>query len=153
MNFIMDEYNKKKYIAQKISTYYKNKYKTKIKNKLTETAKTQQKTAYNEMGFSKIYQCIIKRMSIAFIKYGIPFKLSYREILGCSKDDLEKYIIEKLENGMTIENHGEWEVDHIIPITSFNFDDKINITTENIIKCFNHTNLQPLWKHENRSKK
>lgn len=48
---------------------------------------------------------------------------------------------------MNFDNYGEWEIDHIIPVSSFDFNIK-----NNIFKCFNYKNLQPLWKLENRKK-
>jgi hypothetical protein len=50
---------------------------------------------------------------------------------------------------MNWDNHGLiWEVDHIIPCSSF------DLTIEdNIYKCFNYKNTQPLYKSLNRSKK
>jgi hypothetical protein len=56
-------------------------------------------------------------------------------------------MLNKLKDNMTFDNHGEWEVDHIIPVSSFDFKDY-----NNVLKCFNYTNLQPLWKKENREK-
>ena len=46
---------------------------------------------------------------------------------------------------MIMENYGFWEIDNIIPISKFNFND-IN----NIKKCCHYTNLQLMWKIENR---
>ena len=49
---------------------------------------------------------------------------------------------------MTRENYGEvWEVDHIRPICSFDLSDP-----EQVKACFHHSNLQPLFIEENRSK-
>jgi hypothetical protein len=48
---------------------------------------------------------------------------------------------------MTFDNYGEWELDHIYPISKFNLDD-IN----EVKKCFNYKNIQPLWKLENIKK-
>ena len=48
---------------------------------------------------------------------------------------------------MTIDNYGEWEIDHIIPISSFDLTKK-----ENQILCFNYKNLQPLWAEDNLKK-
>ena len=46
---------------------------------------------------------------------------------------------------MTIENHGTWEIDHIIPL-------KTAKTKNDIIRLNHYTNLQPLWMEENRRK-
>ena len=48
---------------------------------------------------------------------------------------------------MTWENYGEWEVDHILPCASFDLEQP-----EAQRQCFHYTNLQPLWKADNRSK-
>jgi hypothetical protein len=48
---------------------------------------------------------------------------------------------------MSFDNYGNWEIDHIIPVSSF------DLSNENELrKCFNYNNTQPLWKNENRSK-
>lgn len=46
---------------------------------------------------------------------------------------------------MTLENHGEWEMDHKTPLASAK-------TEEEIIKLNHYTNFQPLWRFDNRSK-
>ncbi|AYV85713.1 MAG: hypothetical protein Satyrvirus33_3 [Satyrvirus sp.] len=48
---------------------------------------------------------------------------------------------------MSYDNYGEWHVDHIIPISRFN----LSILQE-AKKCFNYSNLQPLWKIDNLKK-
>jgi 5-methylcytosine-specific restriction endonuclease McrA len=47
---------------------------------------------------------------------------------------------------MTWENYGEWRVDHIKPISSFNFTD---INDDEFKKCWPLENLQPLCEKEN----
>ena len=52
-----------------------------------------------------------------------------------------------MKEGMTFDDYGEWEVDHIVPFSYFDFT-KFN----EIHICYNYNNLQPLWKPENREK-
>ena len=47
---------------------------------------------------------------------------------------------------MNWDNHGEWHIDHHIPIASF------NLLKEEEQKCFHYTNLKPLWAKDNLSK-
>ena len=71
------------------------------------------------------------------------------ELLGCSVSYLKEYLENKFKKGMCWENYGifGWHIDHIIPCNSFNLT-----IPEEQIKCFNYTNLQPLWAKENRVK-
>ena len=66
-------------------------------------------------------------------------------ILGCSIYEFRLYIEKQFTEGMTIENHGKWHLDHIIPIASAT-------TEEEIIKLNHYTNFQPLWAEDNLRK-
>jgi len=68
-------------------------------------------------------------------------------LLGCSISFLKIFLEAKFKEGMTWENHGEWHIDHIKPCASFNL-----LNDDEQKKCFNYTNLQPLWALENLSK-
>ena len=46
---------------------------------------------------------------------------------------------------MTLENHGEWHIDHIMPLASAK-------TKEDVIRLNNYINLQPLWAEDNLRK-
>lgn len=72
----------------------------------------------------------------------------YSNFIGCSIDFFKNWIEYNFDKTMNWNNLGiDWHLDHIIPISIFNFND------ENEIKiCFHWTNIQPLNKKENISK-
>jgi membrane protein involved in colicin uptake len=67
------------------------------------------------------------------------------QILGCTIEEFRKYIQAKFKKGMSFDNHGQWHLDHIVPLS-------IAATEEEIIKLNHYTNFQPLWAEENLSK-
>lgn len=69
------------------------------------------------------------------------------ELLGCSFKEAWQHIENTFANGMSWTNHGKWEVDHIIPVASFDLSDP-----KEQAKAFHFSNLQALWKEDNRSK-
>jgi hypothetical protein len=68
------------------------------------------------------------------------------EYLGCSIDDFKEHIELQFQEGMTWENHGEWHIDHIIPLKYE------NPTLEETIERLHWKNTQPLWATENIAK-
>lgn len=72
-------------------------------------------------------------------------KLSSEQILGCDIDFFRKYIESKFTKGMTFDNHGEWHLDHIIPLATAE-------TEDDVIRLNHYTNFQPLWAEDNISK-
>ena len=68
------------------------------------------------------------------------------EYLGCTIDEFKEHIEKQFIEGMTWENHGEWHIDHIIPIKYE------NPTLEETIERLHWTNTQPLWATENIAK-
>lgn len=68
--------------------------------------------------------------------------------LGCSIQIFKWYISTKFTSGMTWENHGEWHLDHIIPLASFDLTIK-----EQFLKACHYTNYQPLWAEDNLEKR
>ena len=67
--------------------------------------------------------------------------------LGCSLDELKSYLESKFLQGMSWDNYGEWHIDHIILLASFNLEDR-----EQFLKACHYTNLQPLWAIDNLRK-
>lgn len=67
--------------------------------------------------------------------------------LGCSIPELKVYLENQFIEGMSWDNHGEWHIDHILPMSSFDLTDR-----DQLLECCNYKNLQPLWAHDNLSK-
>ena len=71
------------------------------------------------------------------------------DLLGCSHSFCKSWIIHQLCGNMTLENYASvWQIDHCLPIASFNSLDEDDMT-----KCFNWVNLRPMYSTENNSKK
>jgi len=73
----------------------------------------------------------------------------WENIVGWTLEEFKKHISPQFEPGMSWDNHGEWHIDHIRPIASFNITDYI---CDDFIKCWSLSNLQPLWAEENMKK-
>lgn len=72
---------------------------------------------------------------------------STKELFGCDAQFLVEYLRNQYKPGMTDENYGLWEVDHVKPCSLFDFTKK-----EERLACFHYSNLQPLWREENNAK-
>jgi len=64
--------------------------------------------------------------------------------LGCTVPELWDHLENNFQAGMTRENYGEWHVDHIKPLASFDLTDR-----EQLKKACHWSNLQPLWAEDN----
>jgi len=73
----------------------------------------------------------------------------YFDVLKYTPEELISHLESKFIDGMTWDNYGEWHVDHIKPISSFNI---IEIGDDEFMKCWTLKNLQPLWGVENIKK-
>ena len=67
------------------------------------------------------------------------------DILGCSIEYFHDYISNLFKEGMSWDNYGKWELDHIVPISSA-------LNEGDVIRLNHYTNFQPLWKVDNQSK-
>ena len=68
-------------------------------------------------------------------------------LLGCSYDFFRGYIEGKFVENMGWDNMGEWHIDHIRPLASFDLND-----AEQQKQAFHYTNQQPLWAMDNLRK-
>lgn len=71
------------------------------------------------------------------------------DLLRYTPAELHEHIERLFSPGMTWENYGEWEIDHKNPMSAHNFTTHEDIDFK---RCWDLSNLQPLWRRENRSK-
>ena len=129
---------KKEYMGKKIKEYYVNKKKVEIRNNYYNTKQTL---------MNKIMCSLRSRAYYILKQNNIKLNMTYAKLLGCKEEEYKLYLQSLFKENMTFENYGDWEIDHIRPISSFKLED------ENELKlCFNYKNTQPLWKTENRKK-
>jgi hypothetical protein len=74
---------------------------------------------------------------------------SWFAILGYTRDDLVAHLERQFTKGMSWDNMGEWHIDHIVPLSSFNIDSP---ESPDFSRAWDLTNLRPLWANENMSK-
>ncbi len=88
-----------------------------------------------------IYHCLIQD------KHG----RSWENIVGYTLNDLRNHLERHFEDGMTWDNYGKfgWHIDHIIPVSVFNFKSIHDIDFK---RCWALSNLRPLWAEENWKK-
>lgn len=67
--------------------------------------------------------------------------------LGCTIPEFVQYIAGLFKEGMSWDNWGEWHLDHIRPLASFDLTDR-----EQFLAACHYMNIQPLWAGENRRK-
>lgn len=93
---------------------------------------------------------LIRQRVLYSLKHGVNRK-NRLAILGYDTRKLKKHLEKKFKPGMTWDNHGkDWHIDHIIPVSAFNFSSEYDLDFK---RCWTLSNLQPLWATENHKKK
>jgi len=126
-----------------IQARYRLKHKSEITKRNVSYAKKRRETDINY----RLMWLLRSRIIIAIKKQLGSKAYKTIELLGCSIQTAREYIEKQFKDGMTWENHGEWEIDHKIPLSSFDLT-----KSEEQKKAFHYTNLQPLSWKENRIK-
>jgi hypothetical protein len=148
--------HKEKKLAYKKEYYLNNSEKIKEYNKEynarpeVKKAKTKYNREYekNRKANDELYKfkkSIQTNISRSIRSMGYRKNSRTQDILGCDYNFVRSYIEKQFKDGMTWDNYGDWEIDHIKPISSAkDFAD--------VIKLNHYTNLQPLWAEDNRKK-
>ena len=77
-------------------------------------------------------------------------ELPSKEYLGCNITTFKQHIEKQFKKDMTWDNHGEWHIDHIIPVKYK--QDGVEPSLEEVKKRLHYLNTQPLWATENFAK-
>lgn len=118
--------------------YYKEYYKKWRKENKTAVQQIQKRHYHKKLKYDPVYQL---RASVGSrirqcLKTRNQKKLgSAANYLGCSYEFLKSHLEMQFKEGMTWDNYGKWEIDHIYPLSKGG--------------SFHYSNLQPLWEQDN----
>lgn len=129
--------NKEKRQAQKEVYWAKNK--TMLQPKRTEYMR-EKRASDEQFRIANNMRAILSR-----VVSGKAKKTS--KDFGATLEQIRCHIEGLFKDGMSWENYGEWEIDHIKPVSSFDQTDLSQLNG-----CWHYLNIQPLWKQENRRK-
>lgn len=137
------DYRRKYYEDNKEELYKKQK---EYRNKHRENRNKLEKNKRDNNNIYKLSINIRTLIAKTIRDKGLTKSTKTEEILGCTIEEFITYIQSKFQKGMTLGNHGEWHIDHIIPVSNAK-------TEEELIKLNHYTNLQPLWAKDNLKKR
>lgn len=126
---------------EKISEYqkqYRKANKGKRRNYIREKKK-------NDPLF-KLSTVLRARTNEAFKRKCYSKNTKTHEMLGTDWGTVKSHIENQFTEGMTWNNHGEWHIDHIVPLSLANCEVELEAL------CY-YENLQPLWAEDNFKKK
>lgn len=129
------EYRSREHIREHIKQKNRDYLETK-KARIKERRKTDKHFQLSEILRSKVHKMLRGQHT------------SYGDYIGCDIQTLRSWLEFNFDDNMNWDNLGMyWQVDHILPISLFNFDRELDKCV-----CFRWTNLQPLEKTLNREK-
>jgi len=97
----------------------------------------------------KLNKQYTRAFSRIITKYSDKTANNWLEPFGYTVNVLRSHIEALFEEGMTWDNYGEWHIDHIKPVSAFDFTLKTDLE---FIACWQLSNLQPLWAKDNLTK-
>ena len=106
---------------------------------------------YNRLPKNKVATSVRNTIYHAIKKRGMCKTHPTFLVLGYAPLDLVKWLESQFteKNGYSWNNYGDWHIDHIRPIASFDFD---SMEHPDFKKCWALNNLQPLWATDNMRK-
>ncbi|MEA3226995.1 MAG: hypothetical protein U9Q07_13675, partial [Planctomycetota bacterium] len=70
--------------------------------------------------------------------------------VGYTLAELREHLQSQFQPGMSWQNYGQWQIDHIRPVCSFDFS---KYDDEDFNRCWSLSNLRPLWARDNWTRK
>ena len=125
---------------------YMKEYRKKNIDKIRETKRNYEKTRKTNDPLYKLINNFRTAIYQVLKERNIQKNGHYFEILNYTPEQLIEHLENKFTGDITWDNYGEWHVDHIIPISSFDIKE---IGDKEFNKCWALENLQPLWGDEN----
>jgi len=140
------EYYRKTKVRRGLKEYFARHYarpdvKIRVAKYYRERKQADPKLKLNSITSTAIYQSLKRRG-------GGKNGSHWETLVGYTIDDLKKHLEKQFTGGMTWDNYGRggWNIDHIIPISKWNFTSPAH---DDFNKCWELKNLQPLWEVEN----
>ena len=154
------KYDKKYYLQHKDEKKeYNKKYSSEHKEEKRTTSRKSAKIRYdNDPIYKRVLQIkyVFRAIIIKIITNGditIENDITCFKYFGTTVDGFKKHIESQFTDTMNWYNRGrmnnpnKWQIDHIIPLGSFDFT-----IEENFTKAFHYTNTQPLMSSDHREK-
>ena len=137
--------NKEYYIANRTKRLlYHKKYDKDHAEKRRASARIRRHNRTPMRKLSDAMSCGI-RMALINGKFGVHWE----NIVSYTARQLKLRLEGLFANGMTWDNYGKWHVDHIIPISFFEYKTPMDVEFK---MCWRLENLQPLWAKDNLKK-
>jgi hypothetical protein len=125
---------------------YMKEYREKNIDKIRETKRNYEKTRKANDPIYKLINNFRTAIYQVLKENQVQKNGHYFDILKYSPENLIEHLENKFKDNMTWDNYGEWHVDHIKPISSFQITE---IGDKEFMSCWSLENLQPLWGEEN----
>jgi len=139
----LTKYFKRRYALKRNDAEWVNEQNRKVRERRKDP-----NSQYNSI-MNKLTHRIRRNLGMSLKYQGIAKVNQTFKILGFDKHTLREHLESQFTDGMSWDNMGEWHIDHIRPVSSFDYD---STDHPDFKKCWALNNLQPLWAEDNLSK-